>query len=291
MQGYNRAKRCSLPSLDFHGLKLPSSYNKSKLSLPSVAHTLKQHISKSFPSRRASLAATEMYNAKMSNGDLRRRKLADSGDLCTMHEEESENEDSVASSRATSLSGDVFGRMSVSESIGSDRTLAETSSLNRNNYDSVEDERIKLAKIQEQAKRRHSESILDKTKVFKLNFHDLADIIAFKTPGGKTITKRNVDSTKASDHQNVHSKDDMIGAGLGDFELDNLSKLSTSNQTLDEPCEVDSKLEPNDEEGNTLDETEDKKEISSETQIDDCTPNVEIHVENEIQNGKITQNF
>lgn len=282
IQCYNRAKRCSLPSLDFHGLKLPSSHTKSKLSLPSVALSLKQHISKSFQSRRATLAATEMYNAKMSNGDLRRRKLADSGDLCTMQEEESVNEDSVVSSRATSMSGDIFSRISVSESMGSDRTLPDTGSFGRSRLDSVEDERMKIAKIQEAAKRRHSESTIDKKKVLKVNLHDLADMIAYKTPCGKTITKRNPDYSKETDRPRYRSISDRPTEAVVDFELDSVSTFSESNQSEENMSNNNSKSTKPEEDVKRENSIRDDKIKKANT--NDRTQSTKIIFENEVKN-------
>ncbi|WAR02863.1 HVCN1-like protein [Mya arenaria] len=197
MQGFNRAPRCSLPALDFHGIKLPS---KSRISLPSVANSIKHHISKNLPSRRASLAAIELHaSSKHANGDVRRRKLK-SEDLGTMHEEESEYDESPSLSRATSTSGEVFGRVSVSSSVDSDRTLAEGS---RHNSINADDERANIAKIQADAKRRHSESNLDKNKV-SFNYKDLRTIISFKTPCGKTLTKpQRPSSSKLPDEKDI----------------------------------------------------------------------------------------
>ncbi|XP_045174776.2 uncharacterized protein LOC123536056 [Mercenaria mercenaria] len=301
MQGHNRGKRCSMPSLDFHALKLPSSHSKSKMSLPSVAQSIKNHISKNLPSRRTSLAATEMYNAKMSNGDLRRRKLAGSGDLCTMHEEDSEHEDSIASSGATSESGDVFSRISVSESIGSDRMFGDTKSLSRNNSESIEDERLKLAKIQEEAKRRHSESTIDKNKVSSVDFHDLADIIAFKTPGGKNITKRkfypNCDSKSAikakhsetnhSDYRSADNKADVkLSVGVVDSEKDDINTLPCSKLSTEDLSENNNEAVKDRENGHS-DAKKSDDDASDDANDFICTPHDVIHMENEIQNGTI----
>ena len=292
-----------MPSLDFHALKLPSTRTKSKLSLPSVAQSIKHHISKNLPSRRASLAASEIYNAKLSNGDLRRRKLAESGDLCTMHEEDSEHEDSAGSSRATSESGDVFSRNSVSESIGSDRLFGDTKSLSRNNSESVEDERIKLAKIQEEAKRRHSESTIDRNKVSSADFHDIVDVVPFQMSGRRSTMKRkhsvNCDMMESSKgfakqininhlengsviEDNADVNEDRNDTDSDDSDGDCVIRLSCSKQSFGD-------LSDNNNEGEKAIDVSDKKLSKSDEETNGiiCTSHAEIHVENEIQNGTI----
>lgn len=186
-QGHNRAPRCSMPVLDFHGLKLPSS-SKPKMSFSSVSNSIKHHISKSLQSKRSPLASSESFNAHVSNGEIQRRKKRASEDLCTMHEEESENDESIESSRATSESGDVFSRVSTSGSVGSEKVCAGVKTLSRNSSDSADDELLKMAKIKEDAKRRHSESTISKGNR-AVNLSDLVDTITFASPSGKIITK------------------------------------------------------------------------------------------------------
>ncbi|KAH3888162.1 uncharacterized protein LOC127845958 [Dreissena polymorpha] len=187
MQNHNRGPRCSLPVLDFHGLKLPS---RPRFTLPGVAQTIKHHISKNLPgTRRASLAAMELHATSYSSGDLCRRKFA-SDDLCTMHEEESENEDSPELSRATSESGDVVSRVSVYDSITSDGIFGHSVSKNRidaGSSESTDEESDTMAKFKEKAKRRNSESTIDKNKV-SVNFNEFKNVKNFKTHDAKTLT-------------------------------------------------------------------------------------------------------
>lgn len=290
MQGHSRAKRCSMPVLDLQGLKLQTGNStKTKMSLPSVANSIKHHISKNFPSRRTSLAATDIYNAKMSNGDVRRRKLAGSEELCTMQEEESENDDSATSSRTTSESGDVFRRVSVSESNGSDHVFIDAKPRSRNNSVS-EYERKKLARIQEEAKRRHSESKIDKNKI-SVNLFDIAGIIGFSGHDGKEKRK------SYSRNTNIATKYDTL-KGLPDtetselkvdnFQLDTISTVSENNENVEELSENNNEDIKN---GDTLD-SQTTIDISDETTVDSpvlmCSSNDEVHFENEIPNGKIT---
>ena len=196
MHGHNRTPRCSMPTLDFHGIRLPSNVHvsRSRISLPAVANSIKNTLSKTLPSRRASLAAIEALNTKMSNGDVRKKKVT-SEDLGTMEEEDLDdldNHDSALSSRATSESGDVFSRLSVSDSIGSDRIFTEAVIKNgtkrRDSVQTVDekDEQDRMVKIKDQAKRRHSESNLDKQRV---NIAGLTEGVSFTMQSGKTYTK------------------------------------------------------------------------------------------------------
>lgn len=290
MQGFNRAARASLPSLDFHGLKLPNSVTRSKLSLPAVAHSIKQHISQKLPSRRASLAAADVYHTKIANGDVRRRKYA-SEDLCTMHEEELEHEENSAlSSRCSSVSGDVFNQ-SISESIGSDRILIGGKRAGRKNSESFEDERAKLAKIQEEAKRRHSESTLDRHRV---KFVDIDDIIPFSKPLRKSFRKvtepatpprgdsiEEHDSSSASDEDNTSDN-----VTLGESETgDNNSGSVSVGGTQSESSKSDS--------GNGSNTPEENDEDCRKSRLG-VTPTVvftlskdELHFENETPNGDV----
>ncbi|KAL4225267.1 Voltage-gated hydrogen channel 1 [Mactra antiquata] len=186
-QGHNRTPRCSMPALDFHGVKLPSG-SKSKMSFSTVSNSIKHHISKTLHSKRSPLASTDSFGSLTSNGEIQRRKKRASEDLCTMHEEELINEDSIVSSRATSESGDVFSHVSTSGSLGSDRICTGAATLSRNNSESADDESTKIAKLKEDAKRRLSESTINKGNK-SINLSDLVDTITFASPSGKIITK------------------------------------------------------------------------------------------------------
>jgi len=186
-QGNSRAPRCSLPALDFHGLKLPS---RSRISLPAVASSIKYHISKNLPARRASLAAIELHvqkTKKQTNGDVRRRTVQ-SDDLGTMHEEEFDEDDSPSISRETSASADVFSgsRVSVADSLDSERNVG--SSFSRQNSEDTGDENIDMDKTKSFAKRRHSESTLYKHRMTH-SLYDSTEIISYRSPCGKTISK------------------------------------------------------------------------------------------------------
>jgi len=246
LQGHNRNTRCSMPALDFHGIKLPSNLNKPKLSLPAVASSIKQHISRSLPTRRASLVTAGIFSMKQTNGDLKRKKLED---LDTMHEheeEESENEDSMVSSQATFDSEEISRQVSLSGSVESERTQQEG-----NDSDSTEDEQTKLAVIKEKAKRRCSDSKLDGAK---LDYKNINDIVSYKTSSGKTITKpfklrtskpidspscdiKNVCGLKMLDIENGQVDRDKVGKYVtNDTVPENNNTVSRDAQNTEQYC-------------------------------------------------------
>lgn len=238
MQGHNRAPRCSLPSLDVHGFKLPKCGFGSKISIPSMASSIKHHISKNFPSRRTSSVATDRYNLKTSNGDVRSKRHVMSEDLGTMHEVDSENDESAGSSRTNSESGDVYFRVSISDS---NRSINNNIKL-RHSYDSAVDERIKLLKIKEEAKRRHSESNLDTNKV-SLNSFKLETMGNCEIQGNKQHTPKELpeDRILSIDEQvnnvaerPVDDHHDIVFIDIDD--VDNLETSKRHNSFRSEKC-------------------------------------------------------
>ena len=161
----SRAPRFSLPSLDIHGIFPSNNLSKPRSSLPSVAfNTIKQHISKTLPSRRASLATTDVHTTKLANGDLRRKKIH-SDDLTTMQNtiHEDQDFDSAVSSRATS-SEEVFPRNSISDHI----RVGSRYGRYMERHHSVEEETSeenKLMKMMQEPRRRLSETaVIEKDK-------------------------------------------------------------------------------------------------------------------------------
>lgn len=114
LQGIGRSARLSLPALDFHGLKLPSGITKSKLSLPAVANTIKNKLSKSHPVPEDTIPMKELYWT--GNGDSK-LKVFGSVDLGAMREE-SECKSSTLSLQTVSGSKDISRS---TESVDSDR--------------------------------------------------------------------------------------------------------------------------------------------------------------------------
>ena len=249
----NRAPRFSLPSLDIHGTKFAVNNNvtKSRTSLPSVAfNTIKQHISKTLPCRRASLATPELNSAKLANGDLRRKKIH-SDDLTTMHDtiHEDQGFDSAVSSRATS-SEDVFSRNFIGDSI----RVGTRSGKFIERHHSVDDDsnEQKLTKMMQDPRRRLSETAVIEKEKSKYQMAGFEDVLVGKLskPGATSSGSQN--SLKViyaikqdpsygnlefmdTDKGNKGSESDAVGL---DKETNNEEKHSNDEESAIIECEI-----------------------------------------------------
>ena len=168
---HNRAPRFSLPSLDFHGAKFTTgnfvnnsnnSGSKTRVNLPYAAfNTIKQHISKTLPNRRFSLAAVNVNSPKIANGDVKRKKLP-SDDLTSMHDiiHEDKVHDSAVSSRTPSESEDEIRKhIVINEDDNIPIMRAAGKYMERHHsVDSDHEDQAKLMKILQDPRRRLSET-------------------------------------------------------------------------------------------------------------------------------------
>lgn len=158
-----------------------NSGSKPRASLPSVAfNTIKQHISKNLPSRRASQSIVEESNSDLANGDIRRKKL-DSDDLNAMHDTIHEDHAQDSGRSSVSESGDVFGR---SNSRDQDNIRIRTGSSKftdrHHSVDSDHEEQNKLMKILQDPRRRLSETAVIDSKHME-HLAGFEDVLVGKT--------------------------------------------------------------------------------------------------------------